>query len=381
MKLDLTNYSVIDDHCHPFDPSREGQGFEQYWTLSMLTIQPDHMKNVLLYRMVMKEMRKYLELGQDASEQEVLNKRNAIYEADRKTYLDRLFRAAKIEGLVLDIGFPAEEFVGYSVDVDKFSTLLPINTARIIVRIEPLIYRFVREELSFEEFVTKFNTTLDNDIRRYKAVALKSVIAYSTGLEVKITDESEAKKAYDVYKVDKSNKAAEKKFRDFMLLQTLEANIRYDIPIQLHTGMGDSPILDLRLSNPLLLFDLVTHEHYGKAKYAMIHAGYPYTAEVGFLANSYPNVWVDLSEMNPFAGIGIEPKLLELMDMAPMSKIMYGSDAYNIPELFWFSAINFKKVFERVLGKLIEDDVVDENYAKNIASMILSENAKNFYRL
>jgi predicted TIM-barrel fold metal-dependent hydrolase len=227
----------------------------------------------------------------------------------------------------------------------------------------------------------KFNTTLDEDIQRHKAVALKSVIAYPTGLEIKKPGQDEAAKAYDVYRANNTNKAAEKVIRDFILLQTLEANLRYDIPIQLHTGMGDTPILDMRVSNPILLFDLLTDKRYGKVKYVLIHSGYPYCAETGFLANTFPNVYVDLSEMNPFAGIGVEPKLLELMEMTPMTKIMYGSDAYNIPELFWFASVNFKKVFGRVLDKLIDDDIVDEAYARQIADWILSENARNLYRL
>ena len=127
--------------------------------------------------------------------------------------------------------------------------------------------------------------------------------------------------------------------RDFLVFQTLEACLRHDIPLQLHTGVGDSPIIDLRNSNPLLLINILKDEHFGKAKIVLVHAGYPYTAEAGYLANNYPNVFIDVSEMNPFASIGIEPKLLELMEMAPLTKLFYGSDGYNIPELFWFSAV------------------------------------------
>ncbi|MGD0612308.1 MAG: amidohydrolase family protein [Anaerolineales bacterium] len=381
MKLDLTNLKIVDDHCHPFDPKREDKGFEQYWTLSMLPIPPMDMKNTLLYRLVLKELGGFLELGPGATEDEILHKRNELYKGNPKGYLDRLFRAAHIDTLILDIGYPAEEFTGYSVDIDQFTSLLPGSMARIIVRIEPIIFRLLSQDLVFAEFVDKFNTTLDEDIRKHRAVALKTVIAYLTGLEIKKVSRDDAAKAYDAYRADKSNKAAEKGMRDYLVLQTLEACIRYDIPLQMHTGMGDSPLIDVRLSNPLLLFGMFSDEHYGKAKYVIVHAGYPYTGETGFLVNNYPNVWVDISEMNPFAGIGIEPKLLELMEMAPMTKIMYGSDGYNIPELFWFASVYLKKSLGRALDRLIENDTMDEAYARQVAAWILGENAKRLYRL
>jgi predicted TIM-barrel fold metal-dependent hydrolase len=381
MALDLNEFRVIDDHCHPFDPARENQGFEQYWTLSMFPLDPIDMKNTLLYRLVLREMSKYYALGPRASEAEIIAKRNSLYKENPKSYLDTLFRAAGIDTLMLDIGYPAEEFTGYSVDIDEFSSLLPISLARKIVRIEPIMFRLIKQELHFPEFVQAFNESLENDIDKHKAVALKTVIAYPTGLDVQKQDDSQFARHYYSYLVDKNDKVAEKGVRDFLVFQGLEACLRHDIPLQLHTGVGDSPLIDLRLSNPLHLINIIKDEHFGKAKIVLVHAGYPYTAEAGYLANNYPNVFIDLSEMNPFASIGLEPKLLELMEMTPLTKLFYGSDGYNIPELFWFSAIYFKKVLGRVLDKLIDDDVFYQDEAITVAKWILGENAKRVYRL
>jgi predicted TIM-barrel fold metal-dependent hydrolase len=85
--------------------------------------------------------------------------------------------------------------------------------------------------------------------------------------------------------------------------------------------------------------------------------------------------------MVPFASIGVEPKLLELMEMSPTNKILYGSDGYNIPELFWFSGIHFRKCLGRVLSRLAEDEVISLSYAHQVARGILSENSKALYGL
>ena len=173
MALDLSEFKVVDDHCHPFDPKRENQGFEQYWTLAMYPLDPLDMKNTLLYRLVLRELSKYYELGPRASEAEIIAKRNSLYKENPKAYLDTIFRAAGIDTLMLDIGYPAEEFVGYSVDIDEFSSLLPISLARKIVRIEPIMFRLMKQGLHFPEFTQAFNESLENDINKHKAVAFK----------------------------------------------------------------------------------------------------------------------------------------------------------------------------------------------------------------
>ena len=128
----------------------------------MFPLDPLDMKNTLLYRLVFREMGKFYELGPRASEEEIIAKRNSLYKENPKAYLETLFHAAGIDTLMLDIGYPAEEFVGYSVDIDEFSSLLPISLARKIVRIEPIMFRLIKQKLHFPEFAQAFNETLNN---------------------------------------------------------------------------------------------------------------------------------------------------------------------------------------------------------------------------
>jgi predicted TIM-barrel fold metal-dependent hydrolase len=97
--------------------------------------------------------------------------------------------------------------------------------------------------------------------------------------------------------------------------------------------------------------------------------------------NSYPNVFLDLSETIPFISIGIADKLMKLFEMTPTNKIMYGSDGYNIPELFWISALETKRALSRVLNELVESDTIDVDWALEIAEQILSMNTKRIYKL
>ena len=381
MLLDCDGLSVVDDHCHPFDPERETDDFDQYWTLAMDPVPARFMRSTVLYRMVMARLREALGLPGDASDDEVLAERKRLYRSDRKGYLARLFRDAGIDTLIVDIGFPSEEFSGYSVDPEEFKALLPVRDVRAIVRVEPIIYRLLRDAPPYAELEQVFSDELLGQVVAHHAVALKSVMAYTTGLGVAPVSYDEALRAYDRLRRDPSDRTAEKLVRDRLLLQAVDLAIERDLPVQVHTGVGDSPILDLRLSDPLLLYGLFSHEHYGRATWVLVHGGYPKVAEVGWLANTYPNVWLDVSEGVPFAASGVESRLLEIFEMAPLTKVLYGSDGYNIPEIFWFAARHFKRALGGALETLVNAGYVDAAFAERAAKSILSDNARALYKL
>ncbi len=145
--------------------------------------------------------------------------------------------------------------------------------------------------------------------------------------------------------------------------------------------MGDSPAIDLRASNPLHLLEVVADNELREARIVLLHSGYPYVREAGYLANSYQNVYVDLSEMIPFASIGAKTCILQLLEMAPVTKLMYGSDGFGVPEIFWIGGLIGKEALAAALQELIERRAIDEDYAHSAARQILQGNALRLYRL
>ena len=113
----------------------------------------------------------------------------------------------------------------------------------------------------------------------------------------------------------------------------------------------------------------------------LVHGGYPYTSEAAYLTNAFPNVYMDLSIIFPFACGGASSRLLEILELAPVSKVLYGSDGFTIPELHWVSAKVGKDILGEVLERLVKLEVLDEDEAYESASMILSENARRLYKL
>ncbi len=387
--IDLSQYPVVDDHCHPFLPWKEDKEFHQLFNLSTLSIPRVHGENTLLYRKVVKELSRVLNCPFDFDT--VVERRKEEYSLDPSGYIERLFKDAKISTLILDTGYPSVEYSGYSVPLEEFRKLVRCSL-RCIYRIEPLLFRILQADLTFEEVLDRFMESLERAVKTEGYVGLKSVVAYRVGLRNLKHDENSAREAYrrlrgkDFLRVpskDRDPKSVEDErvLRGYLLCRALEKSIDLDVPFQIHTGIGDSPQIDVRDSNPLHLHDIIADEDLGKAKLVIVHAGYPYVEEAGYLANNYPNVYIDLSEMFPFIAAGMRDATLRLLYMAPVTKIMYGSDGYKIPELFWISALWGKKAISEALEEFVKSEVIDEDYAYKAGSLILSENAIKLYNI
>ena len=389
--INLSRQKVIDSHCHAFLPMKESSirsSFEQFLTLAIHPIPKEDMFNTFLYRQVIRELSRVLECK--GSHKEIVEVRQKRYRKDPEGYIKMLFDDARIEMILLDTGYPSEVFTGYSVEPEVFAKFVP-SDIKTIFRIDNIVVSLVQNYSSFNDAVEKFQQIVDKAVKNDGAVGLKTVVAYITGLEVQRHPYEEASNSYEC--MAEKAKSAEswqsiltpskevKTVMDHFVFLTAEKSVELDVPLQIHTGMGDAPIIDLRKANPVLLHDFITDESLKKAKLVLTHGGYPWIEESGFLVNSYPNLFLDFSETIPFISIGIADKLMKLFEMAPTNKIMYGSDGYNIPELFWISALETKSALSRVLNDLVESDTIDVDWALEIGEQILSKNTERLYKL
>jgi hypothetical protein len=386
--LDLSELSIIDSHCHGFLPKEGLDSFEQYLNLASHYIPKEDMFNTFIFRQTVKELSRVLE--HKGNFEEIISFRNKIYRDEPIEYTKLLFEDAKIKTTLIDTGYPFHEFTGYSIDVSKFSSIVPCEVKEIF-RIDNLIYMFVKEQSNFSEAIEKFKTQIEEAVKA-GAISLKTAVAYTSGLEVQRSSENEVKKSYKALIEDiRSQRTLRqvfyeksqhvKRVMDFFVLLGVEESVKHNIPIQIHAGMGNPSIIDLRNENPILTKELVNDEVSKNAKIILIHGGYPYIEEAGFFASAYSNLFLDFSAVSPFISIGLKEKLLNLFEMTPTTKIMYGSDGHKIPELFWISAIQTKKALSRALNQLIENDEIDGEWALQIAKQILYINAKKIYNL
>lgn len=396
MKMDFSGLPIIDAHVHAFMPSRELQPYGRVYSLvahSLGPIPEVDVTSTLAYRMIMIELARLFDLPQDTPDEELVKLRAETGAKDYKAFVEMLCRDAGITTLLVETGFPVQGKRLQPEEAEVFENAVSSLRVKEIIRLESTCNHIMAdagEELRFDDFLNAFYNQVETKINSGNVVALKTVIGYFTGLEVRETTYEEAEASFYAYYYAhtkqknfdrKKDRVIQKPFRDYMVLQLIELCHKYDLPLQIHTGAGDPPTCDLRLQNPVLLYELLNMELTRKINIVLLHGGYPYCQEMAFMVSGYRNVHTDVSSITCHDSIAIETMLPVLLQKVPFSKIMYGSDGAGDVDSVWFAAVNFKRVLARVLEDLVARNVLTYDYAVMAASWILSENAAKFYKL
>jgi hypothetical protein len=248
----------------------------------------------------------------------------AVYEhrlaSDPAEYASSLLQATNTETLLVDDGFPPPDAGGTTWD-----ELGELAGCRAL----PVLRLETRGEHAAEETATA---------RGRGYAALKTIAAYRGGLD-RVSEH---------------------------VVAALEVNEETgdSLPVQVHCGFGDSD-LHLWRADPGYLKPLV--ERFRDTPFVLLHC-YPFVREAGWLAHVYGNVWFDLSLTIPHVSRPVAA-LEEALELAPVSKLLYASDAARTPELYLLAATWWRDALAEVV-----DDEAD-------ARMILRENAISLYGL
>jgi uncharacterized protein len=371
--IDLAHIPIIDHHAHPFlrraatdEPAR----FRRWFTESTdATIQRDHVPNGLLYRTAIRWLAEFL--GCDSTIEAILAARAHYSEAE---FTARLFADVNIGMVLCDYGYGSAE----AYDHAGMQALLPCPVHPML-RIERLAEELILTEPDFASMINTFTAQL-MDARSKGVVAFKSIIAYRTGLQIGPTDITLAEAAFHRLKAEARTtgriRLAQKPLCDYLVQLALAEAERQSLPMQFHTGFGDSDA-DLRLANPLHLRSII--EQYPTVQLVLLHAGWPYFRELAHLAAIYPNVWLDLSLAVPFATVGIPAMIRDILGMTPWSKVLFATDAFTMPEIYWVAARWGRWGLTQVLDELIRQGFLSEGEALAAAQAILSDNARQLY--
>jgi hypothetical protein len=103
------------------------------------------------------------------------------------------------------------------------------------------------------------------------------------------------------------------------------------LPVHIHSGNGEGMDL-LSTHYPYKLENVIRDPvdfPQKPVKIVMIHGGYPHVDEAAYLTHIFPNVWYDLSLLNPIANRGLHQRLLTIFETARVNarKVMDKTDA------------------------------------------------------
>lgn len=372
--MNLSHLPIFDHHAHPLhrrETTETVATFRRWFgETSSDEVREKHFPNALVFRMAVKWLAEYLQC--EPTLEAILSERAKIPEQE---WTQRLFADANISTLLLDYGFGTISAYNHA----QMQAMLPAIAIHPMLRIEVEAEKLIRQQRKFGQFEDAF-VDLVESARRNGHVALKSIIAYRTGLMIGKPHRESAKEDFqDLRKfVEKGGKLrlASLELCQYLATLAIEAAGKQEIPIQFHTGFGDSDA-DLRVANPLHLRYVI--EKFPQVQFVLLHAGWPFYRELSHFAAIYPNVWMDLSLAIPFATTGIPTMIRDVLGMAPISKVMFATDAFTMPEIFWIAAKWGRWGLGKVLDEFIADGFMDEAEALQAAQDILSENARKLY--
>jgi uncharacterized protein len=325
--IDLSHVPLADNHCHGIYQTQTPVDLTAWRRLFTESSDPEmrskHVATTLFYRRLIREMAAFFECEQ--TEEAILAARQQHTD---QSLVRTFLQAAHFDILFVDKGYPPPELLLSDTVV---SDLANCRVAPIL-RVELLMQRLIAENDTLSAVVEALRAAL-NEVRGQGYVALKSIVAYRTGLDIRTWDSDESEEAFAV---------ARREVHE--------------------TG-------SLRLA-PKPLLDTLLHVTFAEA-----------SRQGAYLATVYKHVYFDLSYGIPYLGYHEMVDFTRAaLSVAPYSKLLYSSDAVGVPEIHWVSAVDGRRILGQVLGECVAHGDLSSTEAEEAGVAVLHDNAVRLYQ-
>jgi hypothetical protein len=383
--VDLSGVGIVDAHTHPYRLddllAKPSEGFdtrlmflgESFLSSSQMHDElwpvADAFTDSTLFAIA---MRRWLavHLGCEPTREAVTAARDEALRADPVAYTKGLLEAAGVVAILSDEGYPQPP-----IPAEEFASSLGVRVHRV-TRLEPWILQ--HRGGSFDDLVSAVENEATQAAADPNCVAYKSIVAYRTGLDIGDPSSGDATAAFDRWRSDDWRETREhaKPVRDFLIRRALEVAKAHDRPFHFHCGGGD-PDINLVYANPTSMFPFLVDVQ--DQPIVLVHSGYPWIRESAYIASVLPNVYLELSELIPWAWGQVEWALEMLVGTVPAAKLLYGSDEAGEPEAFWASALLARSALQRVLDRFVERDYVSVGDAERLGELVLADACRRLH--
>ncbi|MDH6515112.1 putative TIM-barrel fold metal-dependent hydrolase [Streptomyces sp. SAI-135] len=283
----------------------------------------------------------------------------------------RFLTAAGTEVFCVDTGYTTDRITS-----PRELAAIAGGTAYEVVRLESVAEAVAARGVEPDAYADAFRAAALEAVGRPDVVAVKSVAAYRTGFDLDPARPSDAEAA----RAAADWLARGGRLADPVLVRhLLWTAVDLGLPLQLHTGFGDSDIRMHRV-DPTHLTDWL-HLTAGTIPVLLLHC-WPYQRQAAYLAAVFEQVYLDvgltLHHVGPARSRAI---LAEALEITPFRKLLYSSDAYGVAEFHLLGALSFRQGLAGLLQERVDADELSLPDALRVAAWTSGDNARRLYGL
>ncbi len=348
------------------------------------------MRSTLLVESLIREMASFFRCKPTL--EQVIAARNEYVKGGFWRYVNDLFASVRLEEALVQSGLgvlPA--WTEPEPPLEEFKSHLKLKVHDVVTAGASDL---MLKESRFADFVSTYRSRLKQQALSQGAVAFKTPIMKTSGADVKPVTDGEAEQAWAQFKKLAPGDVARlytrtwhppfaKVLQDYIVWQACGVAFELDIPLHIHAGNGEGQD-KISTHYPYMLENVARYPvelPQKPVQIVLLHAGYPHHMEAAYMSHIFPNVWFDMSIMTPFSNRGLHQRLLEAFEVAPLAKVMYGSDGYHVPELTYLGAKWAKRHLGIALATLVDEGVLGFEDAVRYARMILADNVRRLHKI
>ncbi|ABF39991.1 amidohydrolase 2 [Candidatus Koribacter versatilis Ellin345] len=221
--------------------------------------------------------------------------------------------------------------------------------------------------------------------RKGGAVALKFEAAYLRALDFEPVLPYQAQQVYAKHVNGSIAQPADYKLlQDYLFKQiALEAG-KLGMAVHIHTGSGCGAFFNDPGADAVLLSPMLNDPDLRKTNFVLLHGNWTQERKViGLILK--PNVYVDTSLIEYFLTPREYAEILKSWLEQMPERVLFGTDAspggpgQNWPETTLWGAAKFRRSLAIALTEMVREGSIDKQRAKEIADLVLRENAAKLY--
>jgi predicted TIM-barrel fold metal-dependent hydrolase len=164
-----------------------------------------------------------------------------------------------------------------------------------------------------------------------------------------------------------------KEFQDHLFFQVCSIAAEEDMPIQIHTGMGQA-----HSTNASQLQGAI--QRFPHTRFVLLHCSYPWIQDISMLVDKYPNVSPDLSMLPIISTRASIAMLHDLIERSTSDRIAWGCDTWT-PEESYAALLAFRHLLATALAEKVNEGYLSREDAVLLIKRILFDNPNSMYKL